>query len=119
MSNSNYVQYKVKDINLADWGRREIKLAEAEMIGNMTFFNMELGLFQLGNINRTIGKFVNVSNDAEMGDGDAKLCGQWLVTKCTQQLIGDEYYNRLSCVKAYLGPGSNTGAGVEGITNDC
>ena len=36
MSNSNYVQYKVKDINLADWGRREIKLAEAEMPGLMS-----------------------------------------------------------------------------------
>ena len=36
MSNLNYVQYKVKDINLADWGRREIKLAEAEMPGLMS-----------------------------------------------------------------------------------
>ena len=26
-------QYKVKDINLADWGRKEIELAEAEMPG--------------------------------------------------------------------------------------
>ncbi|HEX2787944.1 MAG TPA: adenosylhomocysteinase [Ignavibacteria bacterium] len=29
-------KYKVKDINLADWGRKEIKLAEAEMPGLMT-----------------------------------------------------------------------------------
>ena len=28
MTNKNY---KVKDISLADWGRKEIKLAEAEM----------------------------------------------------------------------------------------
>ena len=28
-------QYKVKDINLADWGRKEIELAEAEMPGLM------------------------------------------------------------------------------------
>ncbi|MEQ8518123.1 MAG: adenosylhomocysteinase [Cytophagales bacterium] len=28
--------YKVKDINLADWGRKEIKLAEAEMPGLMS-----------------------------------------------------------------------------------
>jgi adenosylhomocysteinase len=27
--------YKVKDINLADWGRREIKIAEEEMPGLM------------------------------------------------------------------------------------
>ncbi|HCA82396.1 MAG TPA: adenosylhomocysteinase, partial [Flavobacteriales bacterium] len=28
--------FKVKDINLADWGRKEIKLAEAEMPGLMS-----------------------------------------------------------------------------------
>ncbi len=32
----NKLKYKVKDINLADWGRREIELAEAEMPGLMT-----------------------------------------------------------------------------------
>lgn len=31
-----YIPYKVKDISLADWGRREIKLAEAEMPGLMS-----------------------------------------------------------------------------------
>ncbi len=30
-----YVAYKVKDISLAEWGRKEIKLAEAEMPGLM------------------------------------------------------------------------------------
>ncbi|MFC4739336.1 adenosylhomocysteinase [Flavobacterium ponti] len=32
---STYVPYKVKDITLADWGRKEIELAEAEMPGLM------------------------------------------------------------------------------------
>src|SRR5690554_6672936 len=32
---SPYIAYKVKDISLADWGRREIELAEAEMPGLM------------------------------------------------------------------------------------
>ena len=36
MNNTSYIQYKVKDINLADWGRREINLAEAEMPGLMS-----------------------------------------------------------------------------------
>ncbi|MEQ9424459.1 MAG: adenosylhomocysteinase [Cyclobacteriaceae bacterium] len=31
-----YLKYKVKDISLADWGRKEIKLAEAEMPGLMS-----------------------------------------------------------------------------------
>ncbi len=38
VTNSNVdfsLKYKVKDINLADWGRKEIKLAEAEMPGLM------------------------------------------------------------------------------------
>ncbi len=33
---TTFVKYKVKDINLADWGRKEIKLAEAEMPGLMS-----------------------------------------------------------------------------------
>ena len=32
---AKYVPYKVKDITLADWGRKEIELAEAEMPGLM------------------------------------------------------------------------------------
>ncbi|WP_266368113.1 adenosylhomocysteinase [Tellurirhabdus rosea] len=32
---STYVPYKVKDISLAEWGRKEIRLAEAEMPGLM------------------------------------------------------------------------------------
>ena len=36
MNNNNYVPYKVKDISLADWGRKEIRLAEAEMPGLMS-----------------------------------------------------------------------------------
>jgi adenosylhomocysteinase len=33
---TTYVPYKVKDISLAEWGRREIELAEAEMPGLMS-----------------------------------------------------------------------------------
>ena len=32
---TKYVSYKVKDISLAEWGRKEIQLAEAEMPGLM------------------------------------------------------------------------------------
>ncbi|WP_158829626.1 adenosylhomocysteinase [Mucilaginibacter lacusdianchii] len=32
---TTYVKYKVKDMSLADWGRKEIELAEAEMPGLM------------------------------------------------------------------------------------
>lgn len=33
---TEYIPYKVKDISLADWGRKEIELAEAEMPGLMS-----------------------------------------------------------------------------------
>jgi len=33
---ATYVPYKVKDISLADWGRKEMDLAEAEMPGLMS-----------------------------------------------------------------------------------
>ncbi|MGH2624171.1 MAG: adenosylhomocysteinase, partial [Sphingobacterium sp.] len=33
---TTYVPFKVKDISLADWGRKEIELAEAEMPGLMS-----------------------------------------------------------------------------------
>jgi adenosylhomocysteinase len=36
MSKTKYVPFKVKDISLADWGRKEINLAEAEMPGLMS-----------------------------------------------------------------------------------
>ncbi len=36
MSTTTQLNYKVKDINLADWGRKEIELAEAEMPGLMS-----------------------------------------------------------------------------------
>ncbi len=35
MKKVKYIPYKVKDISLAEWGRKEIKLAEAEMPGLM------------------------------------------------------------------------------------
>ena len=36
MSQTTNLPYKVKDISLASWGRKEIKLAEAEMAGLMS-----------------------------------------------------------------------------------
>ena len=34
--NRKYIKFKVKDISLAEWGRKEIRLAEAEMPGLMS-----------------------------------------------------------------------------------
>ena len=35
MNNTKYTPFKVKDISLAEWGRKEIRLAESEMPGLM------------------------------------------------------------------------------------
>ena len=37
------IPYKVKDINLGEWGRKEIRLAEAEMPGLMALMRIRLG----------------------------------------------------------------------------
>ena len=39
MNKNKYIPYKVKDITLAEWGRKEINLAEAEMPGLMALRN--------------------------------------------------------------------------------
>jgi adenosylhomocysteinase len=44
---STYVKYKVKDIDLADWGRKEIELAEAEMPGLMSLREEYKGQYPL------------------------------------------------------------------------
>lgn len=36
VATEKYLAYKVKDISLAEWGRKEIKLAEEEMPGLMS-----------------------------------------------------------------------------------
>ena len=95
------------------------KLAEAEMIANMTFFNMELSLHQLGDVTRRVGMFVDVMNLAKASNGDAKLCGRWLVTKCTHEFVNNSYYNSLFCTKVYVGPGAEENSNVENINRDC
>jgi adenosylhomocysteinase len=35
MSSTTTLKHKVKDLSLAEWGRKEIRLAEAEMPGLM------------------------------------------------------------------------------------
>ena len=47
-TDNKYTAYKVKDISLAEWGRKEIKLAEAEMPGLMALREkLKVGYFGL------------------------------------------------------------------------
>tara|TARA_A100001015_G_scaffold304584_1_gene396011 strand:- start:384 stop:683 length:300 start_codon:yes stop_codon:yes gene_type:complete len=68
MIEKKYVPYKVKDISLAEWGRKEIRLAEAEMPGLMSL-REEYGKSKplkgariAGCLHMTIGNGNNCSN---------------------------------------------------------
>jgi len=39
LNHNDYKDYKVNDISLAEWGRKEITIAEKEMPGLMATFN--------------------------------------------------------------------------------
>ena len=71
--NNNYLKYKVKDISLAEWGRKEIKLAESEMPGLMALrkeFGKEKplkGARIAGCLHMTIQTAVLIETLVEMG----------------------------------------------------
>jgi adenosylhomocysteinase len=73
MSKVGYVKYKVKDISLAEWGRKEINLAEAEMPGLMAL-RKEFGMLKplkgariAGCLHMTIQTAVLIETLVEMG----------------------------------------------------
>jgi len=87
-------------------------LAEAEMVYDLTFYNLQLSINNLGDTRRTAGKFIDIYRqdfdvDPETGDErkvDKKLLGRWLVTKCRHTFTYDSYQNTLQCIKPYVGP---------------
>tara|TARA_B100000965_G_C19588460_1_gene756901 strand:- start:373 stop:1680 length:1308 start_codon:yes stop_codon:yes gene_type:complete len=68
-----YIPFKVKDINLADWGRKEISLAEAEMPGLIALRNEYKGKYPLkgariaGCLHMTIQTAVLIETLVELG----------------------------------------------------
>ncbi len=67
------VQYEVKDLNLADWGRREMRLAEHEMPGLMALREQHgaekplAGAKIMGSLHMTIQTAVLIETLAELG----------------------------------------------------
>jgi len=78
------------------------------MISNLTFFNLQLSIDNIGDTYRKAGKFIDVfkRNDVEE-ICDKKLLGRWFVTKVRHMFLKDKYYNILSCIKTCVGPDSN------------
>ena len=89
------------------------------MISNLTFYNLEMAMTQIGDTKRTAGKFVDVMGMANAVDVDAKLIGTWLVTRCHHQFSHDNYFNTLQCIKTYVGPGSQYSNSIDNVKNDC
>jgi len=82
-------------------------LAIAQMVSNLTFFNLQLNLDNPGDTNRRPGKFIDVfKKDKTNKKVDAKLLGRWFVTKVRHRFFKDSYQNVLQGVKAYIGPTS-------------
>lgn len=81
-------------------------LAEAELTANMTFYNLQLIINNLGDTKRTSGKFIDIFRQDKEQDVDKKLLGRWLVTKVRHEFVGDSYQNTLQCIKTYVGPGA-------------
>jgi adenosylhomocysteinase len=71
--NKDYMDYRVADINLADWGRKEIKIAEHEMPGLMAIRREYAGLNPLagarivGSLHMTIQTAVLIETLVELG----------------------------------------------------
>ena len=80
-------------------------IAKAQMISNLTFFNLQLSIDNIGDTNRKAGKFVDVFKRQDEDEiVDQKLLGRWFVTKVRHMFLKDKYYNVLSCIKTCVGP---------------
>ena len=81
-------------------------LAIAQMVSNLTFFNLQLNIDNPGDTNRKPGKFIDVFKLDEVAKRvDAKLLGRWFITKIHHRFFQDSYQNVLQGIKAYVGPG--------------
>jgi len=91
-----------------------VALAKAQMVSNLTFFNLQLNIDNLGNTKRTSGTFMDVFNlhdhiDPVTGKErivDRKLLGRWFITSVRHRFFKDSYQTVLQCIKPYVGPGS-------------
>ena len=81
-------------------------IAKAQMISNLTFFNLQLAIENIGDTARKSGKFIDVyKRNKEEEIVDKKLLGRWFVTKVRHLFNKDKYYNVMSCIKTCTGPG--------------
>lgn len=91
-----------------------VKMVEAEMYNNLTFFNLNCGFSNIGYVGRECGKFVDIVKVGNTEQkGDQKMYGRWFVTEIRHLFLGDGYTNEFSCCKTYVGPNSKIDKNVE------
>ena len=106
-------------LNFTDEGNRPIKpfslpkfehqdcvnITRAQMVSNLTFFNLQLTLDNLGDTGRKPGRFVDVVKFIEEEDlVDKKLLGRWFVTNVHHRFFKTSYQTLIQCIKPYVGP---------------
>ncbi len=80
-------------------------LVAAQMVSNLTFYNLQLTLDIPGNTFRRPGKFIDIFKPgAEAAVSDSKLLGKWFITSVHHRFFKDKYQNVIICVKPYKGP---------------
>jgi len=85
--------------------------AEAIMVGDLLFNNMELQFVTNGAPYRKAGVFINIekdqlnlSRDKQVFQNiDNKVLGQWLVVEVIHRISEDKYFNIIKCVKPFRG----------------
>jgi hypothetical protein len=93
---------------------KNVKIAEAEMTSDFTFYNLQLIINNLGNTKRTSARFIDIYKPAkEDGEIDRKLLGRWFVTRVTHTFTFDSYKNTILCVKTFIGPGKEPDDNLE------
>jgi len=89
------------------------KICEADLVANLTFYNLQLNINNLGDTNRRSGQFIDIYKPAKEETVDKKLLGRWLVTVCRHQFVGNSYQNTMQCIKTYVGPGAKISDDIE------
>jgi hypothetical protein len=91
-----------------------VKMVEAEMYNILTFYNLNCTFSNVGYIERSSGKFVDIIkiSDVEI-DSDQKMFGRWFVTQIKHVFANDGYYNSFNCCKTYVGPLNNINQNVD------
>lgn len=99
-----------------------VKMVEADMINNMTFYNLQLAFQNIGSPHRKAGKFIDIASSRTETNGkedifklksDEKTLGTWFVTRVTHSFTGDIYINTIDATKTYIGPHAKVAHDVE------